>query len=145
MLSHLSPSCPLFWRNFQFLSYCKLSFMVHACMLRCFSCVQLFATPWTIAHQAPLTLGFSRQEYWSGLPRPPPGDLPNTRTEPAPLPTPAQADRFFTTNHLTRAKSILTDPPRERNQDSPRASTAQGIIFKPSTLSYLHLKEQLSS
>ena len=39
------------------------------------SSVQLFATPWTIAHQAPLSLGFSRQEYWSGLPFPPPGDL----------------------------------------------------------------------
>ena len=39
--------------------------------------VQLFATPWTIAHQPPLCMGFSRQEYWSGLPFPPPGDLPN--------------------------------------------------------------------
>ena len=39
-------------------------------MLSCFSCVQLFATPWTIAHQAPLSIGFSRQEYWSGLPFP---------------------------------------------------------------------------
>ena len=39
--------------------------------------VQLFVTPWTIAHQAPLSMGFSRQEYWSGLPCPPPGDLPN--------------------------------------------------------------------
>ena len=38
--------------------------------------VQLFATPWTVAHQAPLSVGFPRQEYWSGLPFPPPGDLP---------------------------------------------------------------------
>ena len=37
--------------------------------------VLLFATPWTVAHQAPLSVGFSRQEYWSGLPFPPPGDL----------------------------------------------------------------------
>ena len=38
---------------------------------------QLFVTPWTVAHQAPLSMGFSRQEYWSGLPCPTPGDLPN--------------------------------------------------------------------
>ena len=40
------------------------------------SCVRLFVTPWTVAHQAPLSVGFSRQQYWSGLPCPPPGDLP---------------------------------------------------------------------
>ena len=38
---------------------------------------ELFVTPWTVAHQVPLSKGFSRQEYWSGLPCPPPGDLPN--------------------------------------------------------------------
>ena len=40
-------------------------------LLSHFSCVQLFATPWTVAHQAPLSMGLSRQEYWSGLPFPP--------------------------------------------------------------------------
>ena len=44
--------------------------------------VQLFATPWTVAHQAPPSMGFSRQEYWSGLPFPAPGDLPNPGIEP---------------------------------------------------------------
>ena len=44
--------------------------------------VRLFATPWTVAHQAPLSMGFSRQEYWSGLPFPSPGDLPNPGIEP---------------------------------------------------------------
>ena len=44
--------------------------------------VQLFATPWTVAHQAPLSMGFSRQEYWSGLPFPSPGDLPDPGIEP---------------------------------------------------------------
>ena len=44
--------------------------------------VQLFATPWTVTHQAPLSMGFSRQEYWSGLPLPSPGDLPNPGIEP---------------------------------------------------------------
>ena len=48
-----------------------------------FSCVQLFVTLWTIAHQPSLSIGFSRQEYWSGLPFPLPGDLPNPGIEPA--------------------------------------------------------------
>ena len=45
-------------------------------------CVRLFATPWTVAYQAPLSMGFSRKEYWSGLPFPSPGDLPNSGIEP---------------------------------------------------------------
>ena len=44
--------------------------------------VRLFVTPWTVAHQAPPSMGFSRQEYWSGLPFPSPGDLPNPGIEP---------------------------------------------------------------
>ena len=44
--------------------------------------VQLFATPWTVAHQTPPSMGFSRQEYWSGLPFPSPGDLPDPGIEP---------------------------------------------------------------
>ena len=51
-------------------------------MLSCFSCVQLFEIPWTVAHQAPLSMGFSRQEYWSGLLWPPPGYLPDPGIEP---------------------------------------------------------------
>ena len=47
------------------------------------SCVQLFATPWTVARQAPLFMGFSRQEYWSGLSFPSPGYLPNPGIKPA--------------------------------------------------------------
>ena len=46
------------------------------------SCVWLFVTPWTVAHESPLSMGFSRQEYWSGLPCPPPGDLPDPGIEP---------------------------------------------------------------
>ena len=59
--------------------------------------VRLFVTPWTAARQAPLSMGFSRQEYWSGLPCPPPGDLPNPGTEPTSLTSPALAGGFFTT------------------------------------------------
>ena len=58
------------------------------------SCVQLFTTPWSVARQAPLSMGFPRQEYWSGLPFPPPGDLPDPGIEPV---SPARADRCFTT------------------------------------------------
>ena len=54
-------------------------------------------TPWTVAHQAPLFMGFSRQEYWSGLPCPPPGDLSDPGIEPMSLTTPALADGFLTT------------------------------------------------
>ena len=50
--------------------------------VKLFSHVQLFGTPWTIAYQASLSIGFSRQEYWSGLPFPSPGDLPNPGIEP---------------------------------------------------------------
>jgi len=58
--------------------------------------VQLFGTSWTVAPQALLSMGFSRQEYWSGLPCPPPGDLPDPGIEPVSLPSPALAGRFFT-------------------------------------------------
>ena len=51
-------------------------------MLSCFSRVRLFATPWTVACQASLSMGFPRQEYWSGLPRPSLGDLPNPGIKP---------------------------------------------------------------
>ena len=53
----------------------------HMCVLRCLSCVWPFVTLWTIAHQVPLPMGFSRQEYGSGLPGPPPRDLPNPGIE----------------------------------------------------------------
>ena len=53
------------------------------CVLSCFSRVWLFATLQTVAHQAPLSMGFSRQEYWTGLPFPSPGDLPDLGIEPA--------------------------------------------------------------
>ena len=58
-------------------------------------CDCLFATLWTVAHQAPLSVGFSWQEYWSGSSFPPPGNLHNTGIEPV---SPALASRFFTTS-----------------------------------------------
>ena len=65
----------------------------HAC-IQSLSHVQLFATPWTVAHQNPMSMGFSRQEFWSGLPFPSPGGLPDSGIKPMP---PALAGRFFTT------------------------------------------------
>ena len=62
------------------------------------SCVRLFAAPWTVAHQAPLSMGFSRQEYWSGLPFPTSGDLRDPGVQPR--------------SPVLRADSLLSEPPR---------------------------------
>ena len=64
---------------------------VYVCVL---NPVQLFDTPWTVAHLASLSMGFPRQQYWSRLPFPPPGVLPNPGIEPV---SPALVGRFFTT------------------------------------------------
>ena len=67
-------------------------------MLSHFSLVHLLATLWTLSCQALLSMEFSRQEYWSGLPCPPPGHLPNPGIKPTLLTSPALADEFFTTS-----------------------------------------------
>ena len=87
-----------------------VTLMLYACMLSHFSQVQLFSTLWTVAHQAPLSMGFFRQEYWGGLPCPPPGDLPSPGIE---LPSllclsPALAAGFFTTSATWEALHYLT-------------------------------------
>ena len=61
------------------------------------SCVRLFVTPWTVAHQAPLSMGFSRQEYWSGLPFPSPGDPPDAEIKPG--------------SPILQADALLSEPP----------------------------------
>ena len=66
-------------------------------MLSCFSHVRLFVTPWTVARQASLFMGFSRQEYWSGLSCPPSGDLGNPGIKPKAPVSPALVGGFFTT------------------------------------------------
>ena len=76
------------------------------CVLSPFSCVRLFATQWTVACQAPLSVGFSRQEYWSGLPCPHPGDLPGPGIEPASLMFTALAGRFFTKSATGKPLSL---------------------------------------
>ena len=77
---------------------------VYVCgVLSCFSCVQLFVTLWTVARQARLSTGFSRQGYWSGLPCPPPGDLLNPGIEHRSLVSPVLVGRFFTTSTTREA------------------------------------------
>ena len=85
--------------------YCKAN--MRACMLSYFSCIQLFATLWTVAHQAPLSMGFSRQEYWSGLSFPSPRDLVTPGIEPMSLVSPALAGGFFTTSATWEILSLL--------------------------------------
>ena len=87
-------------------SFSKL--YVFVCVRVCVyvSCVQLFATLWTVASQAPLSMGFFRQEYWSRLPCPLPGDLPDSGMELVSLMSPSWADRFFTISTTWEAKYI---------------------------------------
>ena len=68
------------------------------CILSHFSCVRLFATPWTVAHQTPLSMGFSRQEFWSGFHAIFQGVFLTQRINPASLMSPVLADRFFITS-----------------------------------------------
>ena len=77
------------WKN--------LSYPMWICvyMLSHFIRVQLFATLWTVAHQDPLPMGFSRQEYWNGSPCPPPRNLPDPGIKPVSLTSPALAGRFL--------------------------------------------------
>ena len=75
-------------------------------VLNHFSPVQFFAILWTGALQAPLFMGFSRQEYWNGLPCPPPGDLPDPGIESRSLMSPALAGGFFTTSATWEAQGF---------------------------------------
>ena len=91
--------------------FTRLKFPAHVCMhAQSLSCVQLFATSWIVTRQVPLSMGFSRQEYWSGLPFPPPGDLPNPGTEPMSLTSPALTGRFFTTEPPGKPIKCVTEP-----------------------------------
>ena len=81
---------------------------VRVCVLSQFRRVQLFATLWTVAHQVPLSMGFSKQEHWRGLPCPPPGDLPNPGIEPMSPRPPVLTGRFFTTSATREAPRAYT-------------------------------------
>ena len=77
------------------------------CMLGHFSRVRLSVSIRTVAHQAPLSMGFSRQEHWSGSPCPPPGDLQDPGIEPASLMSPAWRGEFFTSSTAWEAHILL--------------------------------------
>ena len=94
------------WATREILPYAFHHLCVHACVLNHFSCVWLFKTLWTIAFQSPLSMRFSGQEYWSGLPLPSPGDLPDPGIEPTSLLSPALAGGFFTTSTNWEVHSI---------------------------------------
>ena len=81
---------------------------VPGCVLSHFGRVRLFATLWTVARQAPLSVGFSRQEYWSELPCPPPGDLPDPGIEPVSPLTPALQVDSLPLSYWGNPKTILT-------------------------------------
>ena len=95
----------------------------YACMLSHFSRVQLFVTLQTVACRAPLSMGFSRQEYWSGLPCPPPGDLPNPGIGPTSLMSPALAGGFSITSATWEAHHQAS------LQNSPLTVTVQAWTF----------------
>ena len=94
MYHHLLSHFPIIVHLGYFRFYFWLSFM-HAWV----ASVSLTAIVWTVARQSPLSIGFSRQEYWSGLPSPPPGYLSGPGTKPASLMSPALAGRFFYHKH----------------------------------------------
>ena len=95
--------------------------------------ISVFETPWTVAHQAPLSMEFSRQEYWSGLPFPSPGDLSDPQIQPLSL---ALAGRLFTTvlpSTAAAAKSLqscptLCDPMDDSLWNSPGQNTGVGSL-----------------
>ena len=96
-----------------------------ACTLSRFHRVRLFVTPRTVACQAPLSMGFSRQEYWSGLPCLPPGDLPDPGIEATSLMSPALAGGFFTTSTTWDSES-LSERGGKRQMDATYSWSSRG-------------------
>ena len=91
--------------------------------------VQRLATPWAVAYLAPLSMGFSRQEHWSGLPCPPPGDLLDPGIETTSLMSPALAPGFFTTEPPGKPQGTLASSDLNRTgiEDRKMASHPQGL------------------
>ena len=112
---------------------CKLlgkSFHPLMCVVSCFSHIWVFVTLWTLTHEAPLSMGFSRQEYWSGLLCPPPGDLPNPGMEPMSL-TSTCIGRFFTTSATREALYPLIED--KKKDGSLIFDSALGILSSVGT------------
>ena len=111
---------------------------VHACVLSHFSCVWQFATLWTIDQQSPLSVGFSKEEYWSGLPCPPPGDLPDPGVKPVCPETPALQVDSLLLSHLGKPKAKSTYP-RITRSNSSQALQLTYLRFDVSPLTPLDL------
>ena len=94
----------VFYHSTKFSPLCFYIFFL-VVIVQSLSHVQLFAIPWTVARQAPLSMGFSRQEYWSGLPFPSPGDLPKPGIEPG---SSALQANTLDKNYFTSLKSIIS-------------------------------------
>ena len=136
----------VFWINFD---ACRFQGSILSLCAQLLSPVWLFATPWTIVCQAPLSMGFSRQKYWSGLPFPPPGDLPEPRIGAKSPATPALSGKSFTTKlprkpilslllNCCKVASVVSDSVQPRRWqptrlphpwDSPGKNTGVGCHF----------------
>ena len=117
-LPHLGCTCLTKCTSWLTAAICHLKVKVKS-----LSRVHLCATPWTVAHQAPPSMGFSRQEYWSGLPFPSPGDLPDPGIKPR---FPAlQADTLTSEPHLVEDKESITSATRQRCSMSRAAGVLQ--------------------
>ena len=127
------PQSKIRGRNFleshQFL---MLNFCMPEFVLSHFSCVQLFAALWIVAHQALLSVGFSRQEYWTGLPCPPPGNLLNSGIEPRSPGSPDLAGRFFTPEPPGKPSGHLLFPHKRLGSVAQLAPTSPPFISCPS-------------
>ena len=106
-------------------------------VLNCFSRVQLFVTLWIIARQAPLSLGFSRRESWSGLPCPPSGDLPKPWIKLTSFMSPALADRFFTTESPEKPLRNISDRLKKEIY-----SRTKSIWQNSPSIDYRYIKEK---
>ena len=89
-----------------------------------------FATPWTVAHQAPLSLGFLRQEYWRRLPFPPPGDLPDPGMELTSPASPALAGKFFTSEPSGQPKQLYPNLKKKKSR-CPHTGVSRGCRGNP--------------
>ena len=97
-------------------------------VLSCSSHIRLFATPWTVPRWAPLSMGFSRQEYWGGSPFPSPGHLPDSGIKPVSLTSSALACRFFTTSATWEAPAtVVKVKVAQSNSLRPMDSPGQNI------------------
>ena len=112
-----------------------------------FSHVQFFVTPWTVAHQAPISMGFSRQEYWSGLPFPTAGDLLDPVIEHESLASPAMAGRFFTTVPPGNPYPIIgrSSISWSESSDSSNTPTISSLLLNIKLFTGAHVTVQLFS